>query len=164
MHALYRIFAVLALIVACVTAETILTAEKHVVSFNNKCKHGIPTLISQKGQVLSTGGSYTSNGPLIGAIAYLQTGSCGLNGDHCTTVETTLKNPTCPGCGSSTDLTLIPPHTFSTSTGFSYKNGCDGQGHTCNNQNCPYAFRHPMDTWVQVACQVDNVNLVITFC
>jgi hypothetical protein len=36
MHALYRIFAVLALIVACVTAETVLTAEKHVVSFNNK--------------------------------------------------------------------------------------------------------------------------------
>ena len=43
MNMLYRIFAVLALVVAYVSAEailatdeTIITAEKHIVSFNNK--------------------------------------------------------------------------------------------------------------------------------
>ena len=36
MNMLYRFFAILALVVAYVTAETVLTAEKHVVSFNNK--------------------------------------------------------------------------------------------------------------------------------
>ena len=36
-------------------------------------------------------------------------GNCGFNGDRCTFVETTLRNPPCPGCGSSTDISLIPP-------------------------------------------------------
>ena len=36
-------------------------------------------------------------------------GACGLNGEHCTMVETTLVNPTCAGCGSSADITLIEP-------------------------------------------------------
>ena len=43
-----------------------------------------PTLRSQSGATLSTGGAYTANGPLVGAIAYLQTGSCGANGEGCT--------------------------------------------------------------------------------
>ncbi|KAF9652141.1 glycopeptide [Thelephora ganbajun] len=156
---LYRIFTVIALTVAYATAE------RHTVSFDNRCGHGTPTLVSQHGQILSTGKAYVSYEPLIGAIAYLQTKNvCGLNGDHCTTVETTLKNPTCPGCGSSTDITLIPPHTFSVTTGFTYHNGCDGAGATCNNANCPTAFHESTDTWVQVACQANDVNLIISFC
>lgn len=89
-----------------------------------------PTLV-QGGRILSTGGDYVSNGPLTAAIAYLQTGNCLLNGENCSTLETTLKNPTCAGCGSSTDVSLIPPHKFSVTTGFGYYNGCDGTGNNC---------------------------------
>lgn len=35
---------------------------------------------------------------------------CGANGEGCTMVETTLVNPTSPGSGSSTDITLISPY------------------------------------------------------
>ncbi|KAF5374702.1 hypothetical protein D9615_008965 [Tricholomella constricta] len=150
---------VLALLATAIGAQ----AERHVVHFDNRCGFGTPTLI-QAGRVLSTGGDYVSNGPLIGAIAYLQTGNCGFNGDRCTLIETTLKNPTSPGAGSSTDISLIAPHTFSVTSGFGYFNGCDGAGADCNNANCPTAFHQPSDTFVQVACQVNDVNLAITFC
>jgi len=83
MNPLYKLLAVVAL------AATYASAETHVVSFDNRsvvaladsksvanlrryssrCGSGTPTLISQNGQVLSTGESYVSNGPLIGAIA-----------------------------------------------------------------------------------------------
>ncbi|KAF7368078.1 Glycopeptide [Mycena sanguinolenta] len=86
-------------------------AESHTVTFSNRCGHGTPKLIGQHGAVLSSGGAHTSHGPLIGAIAYLQTGNCGFNGEGCTLVETTLKNPTTPGSGSSTD---ISPHSSPT--------------------------------------------------
>ncbi|KZV76468.1 hypothetical protein PENSPDRAFT_646234 [Peniophora sp. CONT] len=132
-------------------------AESHTVTFTNKCGRGTPTLHGQNGAVLSTGGAYTINGPLIGAIAFLQTGSCGANGDGCTLLETTLKNPTTPGSGSSTDLSLIPPHSFSVTTGFGYYNGCDGAGADCTGPNCNTAFHVPSDTFVQVACQANNV-------
>ncbi|KAJ7627246.1 hypothetical protein FB45DRAFT_991285 [Roridomyces roridus] len=151
-------FAFLALAVSSVSAE------QHIVSFDNRCGFGTPTLIGQGGQVLSTGGAYVSPGALIGAIAYLQTGSCGFNGDGCTMVETTLRNPPSPGAGSSTDLTLIAPHAFSVTTGFGYYNGCDGAGADCNNANCNTAFHVFNDNQVQVQCEANNVNLVITFC
>ncbi|KAH8113591.1 glycopeptide [Phellopilus nigrolimitatus] len=138
-------------------------AETHTVSFTNKCGYGTPTLI-QGANVLSTGADYTSNGPLISAIAYLQTGKCGFNGEECTLIETTLVNPTTAGSGSSTDISLIPPHAFSVSSGFGYYGGCDGAGADCTSATCPTAFFQPDDTHVQVACQTDNVNLVITFC
>ncbi|KAJ4475342.1 glycopeptide [Lentinula edodes] len=137
-------------------------AETHTVVFNNLCGRGVPTL-KRNGVTLSTGGAFTSNGPLIAAIAYLDVG-CGADGQGCTMVETTLVNPTTPGSGSSTDITLIPPHSFSVTTGFGYFNGCNGAGADCTNANCPTAFHNPSDTHVQVACQSDNVNLVITFC
>ncbi|KZV76447.1 glycopeptide [Peniophora sp. CONT] len=138
-------------------------AESHTVSFSNNCGHGTPTLRSQSGAVLSTGSAFTINGPLIGAIAYLQTGPCGANGENCVLVETTLKNPTTPGSGSSTDLSLIPPHAFQITTGFRYTNGCSGSA-DCTGPNCPQAFHNPGQTGVQVPCQVNNVDLVITFC
>ncbi|KAI5116219.1 hypothetical protein M0805_006770 [Coniferiporia weirii] len=138
-------------------------AETHEVTFTNKCKSGTPMLI-QGPNVLSTGGTFVSNGPLISAIAYLQTGSCGFNGEGCTLIETTLRNPTSPGSGSSTDISLIPPHAFSVTSGFGYFGGCDGAGADCTNPNCPTAFFNPSQTDRQVPCQVDNVNLAITFC
>ncbi|KAJ7138813.1 hypothetical protein C8R46DRAFT_1234063 [Mycena filopes] len=115
-------------------------------------------------KVLSSGAPFTTNGPLSGAIAYLQTGSCGFNGDGCTMVETTLRNPPSPGAGSSTDLTLIPPHAFSVTTGFGYYNGCDGTGADCTSGSCSTAFHVFNDNQVQVQCEVNNVNLAITFC
>ena len=45
-------------------------------------------------------------------------GSCGDNGEGCTLIETTLVNPTSPGSGSSTDISLIPPLAFSVTSGF----------------------------------------------
>ncbi|KAJ6490119.1 hypothetical protein C8R45DRAFT_868179 [Mycena sanguinolenta] len=131
-------------------------AETHTITFINHCGFGTPTLISQNGVVLSTGPAYTSNGPIIDAIAYLQTGGCGFNGEGCTIVEINLKNPATPSSGSNTDISLIPPHTFSVTTGFSYLGACAPAGADCPNVNC--------DAGVPVACQEDNANLVITFC
>ncbi|KAJ3724283.1 hypothetical protein DFJ43DRAFT_598374 [Lentinula guzmanii] len=137
-------------------------AETHTVTFTNLCGRGVPTL-KANGVTLSTGGAYTSNGPLEAAIAYLDVG-CGANGEGCTMVETTLVNPTTAGSGSSTDITLISPHTFSVTTGFGYYNGCDGAGADCTSASCSTAFHVSTDTGVQVACQTDNVDLAITFC
>ncbi|KAF9073135.1 glycopeptide [Rhodocollybia butyracea] len=153
----------IASLVALASFIAIAAAESHTITFNNKCGKGTPMLISQTGQVLSKGGSYTSNGPIVGALAYLQTGGCGLNGDFCTTVETTLKNPTSPGAGSSSDVTLIPDHKFTVSAGFGYFNGCDGVKFDCTSANCPGAFTNPTNGKV-VSCQTDNVDLAITFC
>ncbi|KAF9026615.1 hypothetical protein BDZ89DRAFT_1039897 [Hymenopellis radicata] len=94
---MFKLSSLLALTVA--SAIALVAGESHTIHFDN----------SQSGAVLSTGGDYTSNGPIIGAIAYLQTGGCGFNGDSCTLVETTLINPTSAGAGSSTDISLIAP-------------------------------------------------------
>ncbi|KLO16766.1 hypothetical protein SCHPADRAFT_937629 [Schizopora paradoxa] len=149
--------------VAVASAFALVKAETHTVHFENKCGRGTPTLV-QNGKILSTGGDFTSNGPLISAIAYLQTGNCLLNGEGCTLVETTLVNPTSAGSGSSSDISLIPPHAFNVAAGFGYFGGCDGAGADCTSANCPTAFFQPDDTHVQVACQSNNVNLAITFC
>ncbi|KAF8185479.1 hypothetical protein K438DRAFT_1597155 [Mycena galopus ATCC 62051] len=106
-------------------------AETHTVAFTNLCGFGTPTLV-QGPTILSTGGKssicyseYTVNGPLS-AIAYLQTGECGLDGAGCTIVETTLSNN-----GSSTDISSAPTDPFSVVIEFQYYNGCDGLGTTC---------------------------------
>ncbi|KAF8959146.1 glycopeptide [Flammula alnicola] len=138
-------------------------AEIHTVHFFNGCGFGTPTLI-QGTNVLSTGDDFTINGPLISAISYLQTGGCGFNGEGCTLIGTTLLNPTSPGNGSSTYISLIPPHAFSVTSGFGYYDGCDGAGADCTNPNCRSAFLVPTDTGLQVACDANDVNLAITFC
>ncbi|KAH8119634.1 glycopeptide [Phellopilus nigrolimitatus] len=140
-------------------------AESHTISFENKCGSGTPKLV-QSGNTLSTGQPYTSNGPFVSAIAYLQTGNCGLNGEKCMTVEMTLQDPDSskPGSGSSADISLIPPLAFSKASGFRYENGCDGQGKACASADCTSAFRQSDQTQVQSACQANNVNLVVTFC
>ncbi|KAI1794172.1 glycopeptide [Ganoderma leucocontextum] len=141
------------------------TTEKHHITFTNHCGHGTPMLI-QGPHVLSKGKPYTHRGPLISAIAYLQTGKCGFNGDHCLTLETTLKNPNCPGCGSSTDLTLIPPHKFHVKTSFKYHHGCHTQHATCTSQRCgtKNAFFKTDDYTAQRQCETNNVGLEIIFC
>ncbi|KIK67460.1 hypothetical protein GYMLUDRAFT_156638 [Collybiopsis luxurians FD-317 M1] len=91
-------------------------------------------------------------------------GDCGFNGENCGTIEMTLINPTVSGGGSSADISYIPPLEFSVPYKFEYYGGCDGQGASCNSSDCSEAFYNPDETYVQVACQTDNVNLLITFC
>ncbi|KAJ7638157.1 hypothetical protein B0H17DRAFT_960774 [Mycena rosella] len=147
----------LAVTVLAVAISTV-RAETHTITFTNNCGFGRPTLI-QGGNVLSTGGAFTTNGPLRGAIATLPHCGCGFDGEGCTLVETTLVDLSTAGSGASTDLSLIAPHSFSVTTGFGYYNGCNNAG---NNANYNTAFHVPTDTFVQVACQTDNVNLAMS--
>ncbi|KIP09770.1 hypothetical protein PHLGIDRAFT_116091 [Phlebiopsis gigantea 11061_1 CR5-6] len=124
-------------------------------------------VLKANGKTLASGKDTTINGPLIAAISFLQDGKCGANGERCTLVETTLKDPTPgqPGSGSSTDISLIPPLKFSETASFKYTNaGCKGEGKTCTKPDCKDAFHKPDDTHVQVACQGKNVGLEISFC
>ncbi|CAE7190533.1 unnamed protein product [Rhizoctonia solani] len=141
-------------------------AEKHTVTFKNNCGRGTPKLIRSGNTLHSGGGSYTHNGPLMAAIAYLQTGECLLNGEKCTTLETTLRNPPSPGAGSSTDVSLIPPHKFNVAVEFHYAGGCSGVGNQCRSASCcpKGAFCKPDDYESQRQCQAKNVDLVVTFC
>ncbi|KAK7458723.1 hypothetical protein VKT23_009723 [Stygiomarasmius scandens] len=159
-------FTKFASLIALATVIVGASAESHTVTFDNKCGKGTPKLI-QNGKTLSSGKSFTSNGPFPAAIAYLQTGDCGLNGEKCMTVEMTLQNAANgAGSGSSADLSLIPPLAFNVPIHFEYTNtqGCNGKGATCGDANCKTAFHKPDDTQVQVACQTDNANLHIVFC
>ncbi|KAF8991293.1 glycopeptide [Cyathus striatus] len=146
---------------AIATAIVVARAETHTVHFDNLCGFGTPTLV-QNGHILSTGGDYTTNGPIVAAIAYLQTGGCGINGEGCAIVEMTLQNPTTPGNGSSVEISLIPSDAFNAPIEFRYYGGCDGTGSNCTSANCVIAS--PSHTFVPVTCQQNNVNLAITFC
>lgn len=50
-------------------------------------------------------------------------------------------------------------HTFSEKTSFKYTNGCDDDGAICAEEDCTDAFHASDETFVQVACTVDNVRL-----
>ncbi|KAJ7144475.1 hypothetical protein C8R44DRAFT_546312, partial [Mycena epipterygia] len=145
-------------IVALAIAVGNVRAETHTIQFTNLCGSGMPTLV-QAGKVLSTGGypAFTSNGSLLGAIAYLQTGACGVNGEGCTLVEASLTNAEVSGA----DLSLIPPHTFSVASGFSYFNGCDGVGEDCTDIDCPTACHSSADSCLVHLCDAENVNLAV---
>ncbi|KAJ3991426.1 glycopeptide, partial [Lentinula boryana] len=163
MFAFLNVFFALALFAGSAFAAPIkIRSETHTINMVNNCGSGTPTLV-QNGNVLSTGSSYTASGEIT-AIAYLnRNGECLLNGENCTTLELTLTNPTVPGAGSSTDVTLISPHAFNVGVGFSYFNGCDGQGQTCATADCTDAFRTPTDYFAQTQCETNNVGLTITF-
>ncbi|KAF9447944.1 glycopeptide [Macrolepiota fuliginosa MF-IS2] len=133
-------------------------AEQHRVRFDNRCGYGIPHLLKD-GNVLSQGEEFVSNGSFTSGIAYLQTGDCNLNGEGCTLVEMTLTNPVCPGCGSSVDISLIPPLAYSVPTSFSYFNGCDGNSAACSSPGCGVAFFTPNDDRVQVQCEEHDVGI-----
>ncbi|TRM67145.1 hypothetical protein BD626DRAFT_484864 [Schizophyllum amplum] len=138
----------------------LVAAESHTISFNNRCGKGEPVVFQNFQQLNSGGGSYTFNGPAPAVIAYLQDGSCGASGENCSLMELTLIN----GGVSSADVSLIPPHTYSTPVGFAYNNGCDGQGKTCASADCAEAFHVTDDYGAQVQCTANDVNLQITFC
>ncbi|KAL5528346.1 hypothetical protein ACEPAF_7482 [Sanghuangporus sanghuang] len=143
-------------------------AESHTIRFQNNCGTGTPKLI-KGATVLSSGEDYTSNGPIESSIAYLdRNNECGFNGEYCTLVEMNMNNPSCPGCGSSVDISLIPDHAFNVETAFAFYGGdgnqCDGLGAICADAKCNTAFFVPDDNQVQRACQADDVNLLITFC
>ncbi|KAG2072102.1 hypothetical protein BDR04DRAFT_1192143 [Suillus decipiens] len=140
-------------------------AETHTIKFINQCGHGTPCLVVN-GKNVSTGQDYVVNS-IFSAIAYLQTGQCGVNGEDCTLLEMNLANPACPGCGSSVDISLIEPHLFNVETSFSYYNGCDGFGadcESCNSADCAVAFYAPEDWYAQRQCEANNVDLLIAFC
>ncbi|KAK0201323.1 hypothetical protein DFS33DRAFT_1447731 [Desarmillaria ectypa] len=138
-------------------------AESHTIRLTNRCGSGTLMLTDQGGNVLSTG-NYASNGALMGARAWLQTGACGGNGAGCTIVEMTLRNPQSPGAGSSADISIIQPgNRFTTAAAFAYFDGCDGQGKSCNNADCSNldAFHTPTDYGAQVQCEVNNVGIIL---
>ncbi|KAH9931887.1 uncharacterized protein B0H18DRAFT_988442 [Fomitopsis serialis] len=76
----------------------------------------------------------------------LYAGNCGQNGEECTLVEATLEN-----AGSAADISLIPPHEFSVTSGFGFYGGCDGVGTDCTSSSCYLAFRKSTDTFAIVA-------------
>ncbi|KAG2137968.1 hypothetical protein DEU56DRAFT_803412 [Suillus clintonianus] len=137
-------------------------AETHTIKFINQCGHGTPCLVVNA-QNVSTGQDYVANG-IFSGIAYLQTGQCNTNGEGCSLLEMNLANPSCPGCGSSVDISLIDPHVFNVESSFAYYNGCDGFGADCNSANCASAFFAPEDWYAQRQCEANNVNLLIAFC
>jgi hypothetical protein len=131
---------------------------------------------------VSNGSAHTSTGAFSG-IAYLQTGACLFNGEGCALLETTLIDPGCPGCGSSTDISLIAPHvlnvpvracsprvashalTMGAQIAFAYTSGtCAGRGTACTTPACTSAFFVPTDNQVQVQCEDTDADLEITFC
>lgn len=145
-------------------------AETHTITFENKCGFGTPQLV-QDGKIVSTGESFTANGPFDSAIAYLNSTEkpCLLNGEGCMLFEMNMANPnpSVIGSGPSVDISLITPHTFNFPGGFQFygaDGSCDGLGAFCSSDNCDTAFFGPNDNQVQRACIKNNVNLVITFC
>ena len=57
-------------------------------------------------------------GSAIDLLSPTHPGNCGFNGEGCTLIETTLVNVAPGNAGSSTDISLIPPHSFSVTSGF----------------------------------------------
>ncbi|KLO16734.1 hypothetical protein SCHPADRAFT_198186 [Schizopora paradoxa] len=151
-----RLSAVIAAVVATVAAET------HTINFINNCGFGTPSIFLNGITLPPTGADFTSNGPIIDAVAYLQDGSCNPDGDNCAVVVTTLQNPTLTGNGSCTEILLLPPHTFEVPIGFSYSNGCDGEGEQCNVADCPISFGPTPGQCL--TCDADNVDIIISFC
>ncbi|KAJ4483457.1 hypothetical protein J3R30DRAFT_3448542 [Lentinula aciculospora] len=141
--------------------STLVNAETHIVKFDNQCGYGTPQLIQGNDVLTST--QYTFNESYSG-VAYLQTGNCGFNGEYCGIVEMTLDNSVTSGGGSSADISYIPPLAYSVPYKFEFYGGCDGNGASCTSSDCSEAFYESDQTYVQVACQTDDVNILITFC
>ncbi|CCM02597.1 uncharacterized protein FIBRA_04700 [Fibroporia radiculosa] len=132
---------------------TAVDADMHTVSFTNNCGYGTPNLVAESGTLLSDGAPLTMNGPLIGAVAFLQTGNCGNDGEDCTTVNITLEN-------GENSFTVNPPYGSSISVKF--YNGCDGLGVDCGVSGC--SGPQPLGVSSFANCTAPNVDLEITFC
>ncbi|KAJ7220844.1 hypothetical protein GGX14DRAFT_559630 [Mycena pura] len=165
---LSRINAVAIAILAVVVRDV--AAEKHTITFTNDCEVGLGTPVLMQGDnTLSTGPQpFTIDGPLVGAIAFLQTGRCGgfggLPGNGCGIVEINLVDPSMSGSNSTADISLIFPFPFNVVLGFEYFNGCDGLGANCTDDACPGARHVPTDIAQIITCDADNVGLAISFC
>ncbi|GJE97615.1 glycopeptide [Phanerochaete sordida] len=152
------------LLFACSAAAQTST-ELHMIQFVNNCGFGTPLLKASTNNItISMGEAVTISGPLVDAVAFLQTGSCGDAGEGCTAVSITLRNPTSPGDGSSVVILEAPPYAFSVATGFGYFNGCDGAGQDCTFPGCPDPGCLPGHCPEPTDCEADNVNLAVTFC
>ncbi|KZO97734.1 hypothetical protein CALVIDRAFT_58866 [Calocera viscosa TUFC12733] len=119
----------------------VVIAESHTIEFTNNCGFGTPTLVVD-GTVVSTGDAYTANGPITDAFAFLQSGSCGANGESCAVLEPYLCNAADSGCnGSYVDLEITPPYSLSPEfRWYFYGNDCAGEGVTCNDDQCAIVF------------------------
>ncbi|KAH9830061.1 glycopeptide [Rhodofomes roseus] len=141
--------------------------EQHIVSIVNNCGKGYPVLGGLDGrQFYPTSEPVVFVGPALGLFSYLQytdddgNNVCEQNGEGCTTIEASLNSN-----GSSADISLVPPHAFSVTTGFGYYDGCDGAGLDCTNADCPGAKKHNSSQgWLPISCSAANVSLGITFC
>ena len=102
--------------------------------------------------------------PVFSVLIASLPGLCGINGENCTAVDISLANaiPSDPGSGSSAAVDIVPPHAFTSVTGFGYYNGCDGAGQYCTNPNCIEEIPGPPPkTIVPVFCQTDNVCVLL---
>jgi len=151
---------IVALLAGLSLSTRVAQADTHTITFTNNCGKGTPRLI-QGGNILSNGTAYTSNGPFMSGIAYLDTG-CGFNGDNCSLIEMTLG--TGDNGGTSADISLIDPHKFNVPSGWWYTGSCNGQGAFCQEEGCQTAFYKSDDNWVQVQCSEDNAGMNIIFC
>ncbi|KAJ7638148.1 hypothetical protein B0H17DRAFT_1216809 [Mycena rosella] len=119
---------------------------------------------------------FTINGPLLGAIAYLQTGENILDiiemmtsrqpakvvADSMAKAAPWSKPALCNNGFSSAELSLIPSHSFFVTIGFGFFDGCDGAGADCTFPRCEPEFTDPSQTFKQVGCGAANVNLAVS--
>ncbi|KAH9931886.1 uncharacterized protein B0H18DRAFT_988436 [Fomitopsis serialis] len=110
-------------------------AETHTVTLSNNCGFGTTTLLSQSGQVLSTGSAYTANGPAYGLVAYLQAYRRGV-------------------------LRLGSVRSIDRAR-FNFYDGCDGVGEDCD---CCLTYHTQARPPLARSCSADNVNINITWC
>ena len=143
-------------VLAALVGNALAAGETHTVRLINHCGKGTPKLV-QGGKILSNGSDYTSFGPLRGAVAYLQTGTCGLNGNNCTLIDTTLENVSPGVTGSVTSINTNGSSWFNVPVSYSYYNGCDGTGAKCSSLIIGCLF-------TQKTCTADDVNLGVVFC
>ncbi|KAJ7590425.1 hypothetical protein C8J56DRAFT_592308 [Mycena floridula] len=153
----FRISLVVSVFLACLLPVN----AEHSVVMQNSCGTGVPTLDKVPSLVLNTRTSMYTN-ETIKAVAFLNTGVCGPNGEHCTVVDIELGTRS---DGSSTALiSLVPPNRFTVPVSFVYFNGCDGASQTCRTAGCPNAGNVDFARQGIVQCAAPEASLSIIFC
>ncbi|EIM91691.1 uncharacterized protein STEHIDRAFT_182878 [Stereum hirsutum FP-91666 SS1] len=149
------------IVMALFLLETVMAS--HSVTMVNRCGFGTPTLDQIPSNTLATGeGEVYTNDTLDSGQIFLNDGTCGPNGGHCTTITADLGVLT--GGSSSVVVNLIPTHAFSVPVQFSYYNGCDGAGVSCLTSSCEYAIRDPPETSGIVNCTDTTASVEVIFC
>ncbi|KAH9931892.1 uncharacterized protein B0H18DRAFT_1208712 [Fomitopsis serialis] len=155
---------ILMLITAALLMKLVHAQETHYVSLVNNCGQGYPVLGGLYGEFYNASETSLFKGPAWGLIAYLQ--YTDNNGMH---LAAFYARPMVLSLLDrkqriSVDITLVPPHEFSVTTGFGYYGGCDGSGLDCTSADCIEAKHDSSQGDRQIACTAPNVNLAITFC